>query len=205
VLENVIKNPNAVGLLSEPGIFNAVGSLVSDGISVGNYTVKLADAETALAKMMPGITTKDLQRRAEISKDLAEIELSYTREFLSGQGAVTENERKIVRNLGGTVSDNAVVLARRIELLVAKAKYNQDKVMAFQDWRNDKSKSKGKTINDWMSSPEARKIDADYDKTTDSLYNKFFNKSATTTSSGEAVPPQLKNAKQALSDLLKGK
>jgi hypothetical protein len=96
-------------------------------------------------------------------------------------------------------------LARRIELLVAKAKYNQDKVMAFQDWRNDKTKSKGKNINDWMSSPEARKIDAAYDKTTDSLYNKFFNKSATTTSSGETVPPQLKNAKQALSDLLKGK
>jgi hypothetical protein len=205
VLDNVIKNPNAVGLLSEPGIFNAVGSLVSDGISVGNYTVKLADAETALAKIMPGITTKDLQRRAEISKDLAEIELSYTREFLTGQGAVTENERKIVRNLGGTVSDSPVVLARRIELLVARAKYNQDKVMAFQDWRNDKSKSKGKTINDWMASTEARKIDADYDKTTDGLYNKFFNKPATTTSSGESVPPQLKSAKEALLESLKRK
>ena len=205
VLDNVIKNPNAVGLLADPGLFNAVASLVSDGVSVGNYTVKLADAETALAKMMPGITKEDLQRRAEVIKDLAEIELLYTREFLSGQGAVTEGERKIVRSLGGSVSDSPTVLARRIELIVAKAKYNQDKVTAFQDWKSNKTKSKGLTINDWMASPEARKIDAAYDKTTDSLYNKFFGKPATTTSSGEAVPPQLKNAKEALLDSLRKK
>jgi nicotinamidase-related amidase len=179
--------------------------LVSDGISLGNTTVKLADAEGALAKVMPDMTKQDLQSRSEISKDLAEIELLYTREFLTGQGAVTENERKIVRNLGGTVSDSPTVLARRIELLVAKAKHNQDKVTAFQDWRNDKAKSKGLTINDWMSSPEARKLDADYDKTTDSLYNKFFGKPATTTSTGEAVPPQLKNAKEALLESLRKK
>jgi len=205
VLNNVIKNPNALGLLADPGFFNAVGSLVADGISLGTTTVKLADAEGALAKVMPDMTKQDLQSRSEISKDLAEIELLYTREFLSGQGAVTENERKIVRNLGGTVSDSPTVLARRIELLVAKAQYNQQKVMAFQDWRNDKTKSKGKNINDWMSSPEARKIDAAYDKTTDSLYNKFFNKSATTTSSGESVPPQLKSAKEALLESLRKK
>lgn len=205
VLDNVIKNPNAVGLLADPGLFNAVASLVSDGVSVGNYTVKLADAETALAKMMPGITKEDLQRRAEVIKDLAEIELLYTREFLSGQGQVTEGERKIVRSLGGSVSDSPTVLARRIELIVAKAKYNQDKVTAFQDWKSNKTKSKGLTINDWMASPEARKIDAAYDKTTDSLYNKFFGKPATTTSSGEAVPPQLKNAKEALLDSLRKK
>jgi len=205
VLNNVIKNPKALGLLADPGLFNAVASLVSDGISLGNTTVKLADAEGALAKVMPDMTKQDLQSRSEISKDLAEIELLYTREFLTGQGAVTENERKIVRNLGGTVSDSPTVLARRIELLVAKAKHNQDKVTAFQDWRNDKTKSKGKTINDWMSSSEARKLDADYDKTTDSLYNKFFGKPATTTSSGEAVPPQLKNAKEALLESLRKK
>ena len=205
VLNNVIKNPKALGLLADPGLFNAVASLVSDGISLGNTTVKLADAEGALAKVMPDMTKQDLQSRSEISKDLAEIELLYTREFLAGQGAVTENERKIVRNLGGTVSDSPTVLARRIELLVAKAKHNQDKVTAFQNWRNDKTKSKGLTINDWMSSPEARKLDADYDKTTDSLYNKFFGKPATTTSSGEAVPPQLKNAKEALLDSLRKK
>jgi hypothetical protein len=205
VLNNVIKNPKALGLLADPGLFNAVASLVSDGISLGNTTVKLADAEGALAKVMPDMTKQDLQSRSEISKDLAEIELLYTREFLTGQGAVTENERKIVRNLGGTVSDSPTVLARRIELLVAKAKHNQDKVTAFQDWRNDKTKSKGLTINDWMASPEARKIDAAYDKTTDSLYNKFFGKPATTTSSGEAVPPQLKNAKEALLESLRKK
>lgn len=205
VLNNVIKNPKALGLLADPGLFNAVASLVSDGISLGNTTVKLADAEGALAKVMPDMTKQDLQSRSEISKDLAEIELLYTREFLAGQGAVTENERKIVRNLGGTVSDSPTVLARRIELLVAKAKHNQDKVTAFQNWRNDKTKSKGLTINDWMSSPEARKLDADYDKTTDSLYNKFFGKPATTTSSGEAVPPQLKNAKEALLESLRKK
>jgi len=73
VLNNVIKNPNALGLLADPGLFNAVGSLVADGISLGTTTVKLADAEGALAKVMPDMTKQDLQSRSEISKDLAEI------------------------------------------------------------------------------------------------------------------------------------
>lgn len=204
VVENVIKNPAAIGLLADPGLFNAVASLVADGVAAGNYTIKLVDAEKALALAMPGITKDDIQKRAEISKDLAQIELLYTREFLSGQGAVTEGERRIVRNLGGTTSDSPTVLARRMDLIIAKAKYNEDKVNAFQQWRNNKANDR-LSINDWLAGKEAKSLDAKYDKVTDDLYKKFFGAPATTTSSGEAVPPQLKNAKDALLESLKRK
>ena len=204
VVENVIKNPAAIGLLADPGLFNAVASLVADGISAGNYTIKLVDAEKALALAMPGITKDDIQKRAEISKDLAQIELLYTREFLSGQGAVTEGERKIVRNLGGTTSDSPTVLARRMDLIIAKAKYNEDKVNAFQQWRSNKANDR-LSINDWLAGKEAKSLDAKYDKVTDDLYNKFFGAPAKTTSSGESVPPQLKSAKEALLESLKRK
>lgn len=204
VVDNVIKNPAAIGLLADPGLFNAVASLVADGISAGNYTIKLVDAEKALALAMPGITKDDIQKRAEISKDLAQIELLYTREFLSGQGAVTEGERRIVRNLGGTTSDSPTVLARRMDLIIAKAKYNEDKVNAFQQWRSNKANDR-LSINDWLAGKEAKSLDAKYDKVTDDLYKKFFGAPATTTSSGEAVPPQLKSAKEALLESLKRK
>lgn len=204
VVDNVIKNPAAIGLLADPGLFNAVASLVADGISAGNYTIKLVDAEKALALAMPGITKDDIQKRAEISKDLAQIELLYTREFLSGQGAVTEGERRIVRNLGGTTSDSPTVLARRMDLIIAKAKYNEDKVNAFQQWRSNKANDR-LSINDWLAGKEAKSLDAKYDKVTDDLYKKFFGAPATTTSSGESVPPQLKSAKEALLESLKRK
>jgi hypothetical protein len=204
VVENVIKNPAAIGLLADPGLFNAVASLVADGVAAGNYTIKLVDAEKALALAMPGITKDDIQKRAEISKDLAQIELLYTREFLSGQGAVTEGERRIVRNLGGTTSDSPTVLARRMDLIIAKAKYNEDKVNAFQQWRSNKANDR-LSINDWLAGKEAKSLDAKYDKVTDDLYKKFFGALAATTSSGEAVPPQLKSAKEALLESLKRK
>lgn len=204
VLNNVILSPAGVGILSEPGFFNAVGSVVADGLSVGTTTIKLADAETALAKVMPGVSGVDLQKRALITKDLAELELLYSQIFLKGQGAVTESERRIVQKLGGSVSDNPVVLANRMQLIAQKADYEARKVEAFQEWRQNKNNDT-LTINDWMSSKEAKNIDKAYDKATDALYNKFFGAPAATTSSGESVPPQLKNAKDALLESLKRK
>jgi hypothetical protein len=204
VMKNVIQNPNAIGMLADPGLFNAVASLVSDGFSAGNTTVKLADAEGALAKAMPGITAQDLQSRSEIAKDLAEIELLYRREFLAGLGTVTDSEGRVVQRLGGTPSDSPTVLIRRMELITSKAKYKEDKVKAFRKWRANKN-NKSLSINDWLASDEAIRMDENYDKTTDALYDKFFGAPATKTSEGAAVVPQLKNAKQALSDLLKGK
>jgi hypothetical protein len=204
VMKNVIQNPSAIGMLADPGLFNAVGSLVADGISLGTTTVKLADAEGALAKVIPGITKQDLQSRSEIAKDLAEIELLYRREFLAGLGTVTDSEGRVVQRLGGTPSDNPTVLIRRMELITSKAKYKEDKVKAFRKWRANKN-NKSLSINDWLASDEAIRMDENYDKTTDALYDKFFGAPATKTSEGAAVVPQLKNAKQALSDLLKGK
>jgi hypothetical protein len=204
VLNNVILSPAGIGILSEPGFFNAVGSVIADGVSLGNTTIKLADAETALAKVMPGITGTDLQKRALVAKDLAELELLYSQIFLKGQGAITEGERRIVQKLGGSVSDNPAVLANRMQLIAQKADYEARRVEAFQEWRKNKSNDT-LTINDWMSSKEAKKIDKDYDKATDALYSKFFGSPAATTSSGQTVPPQLKSAKEALLESLKRK
>jgi hypothetical protein len=204
VMKNVIQNPNAIGMLADPGLFNAVASLVSDGFSAGNTTVKLADAEGALAKAMPGITTQDLQSRSEVAKDLAEIELLYRREFLAGLGTVTDSEGRVVQRLGGTPSDSPTVLIRRMELITSKAKYKEDKVKAFRKWRANKN-NKSLSINDWLASDEAIRMDENYDKTTDALYDKFFGAPATKTSEGAAVVPQLKNAKEALLESLRKK
>jgi hypothetical protein len=204
VMKNVIQNPNAIGLLADPGLFNAVASLVSDGLSLGNTTVKLTDAEGALAKVMPYMTKQDLQSRSEVAKDLAEIELLYRREFLAGLGTVTDSEGRVVQRLGGTPSDNPTVLIRRMELITSKAKYKEDKVKAFRKWRANKN-NKSLSINDWLASDEAIRMDENYDKTTDALYDKFFGAPATKTSEGAAVVPQLKNAKEALLESLRKK
>ena len=195
--------PNAVGLLADPGFFNAVGKLVVGGFSVGETTVKITDAEDALALMMPGLTEKDIKNRALIGKDLAEIELVFTREYLSGDGAITEGERKIAQRLGGVVADNIDVLLQRMDLITAKSKYKEEKINAFQEWRSNKNNDK-LSINDWLASKEAKKIDKDFDKKTDALYNKFFGGPAKTTSSGAAVVPQFKGAKDELDAIMKG-
>jgi hypothetical protein len=195
--------PNAVGLLADPGFFNAVGKLVVGGFSVGETTVKITDAEDALALMMPGLTEKDIKNRALIGKDLAEIELVFTREYLSGDGAITEGERKIAQRLGGVVADNIDVLLQRMDLITAKSKYKEEKINAFQEWRSNKNNDK-LSINDWLASKEAKRIDKDFDKKTDALYTKFFGGPAKTTSSGAAVVPQFKGAKDELDAIMKG-
>jgi hypothetical protein len=196
--------PNAVGLLADPGFFNAVGKLVVGGFSVGETTVRITDAEDALALMMPGLTKDDIKNRALIGKDLAEIELVFTREYLSGDGAITEGERKIAQRLGGVVADNIDVLLQRMDLITAKSKYKEEKINAFQEWRSNKNNDK-LSINDWLASKEAKRIDKDFDKKTDALYTKFFGGPAKTTSSGEAVVPQFKGAKDELDAIMKGK
>lgn len=135
VADYLKQSPNYFGIFSRPGVTAAIGNLIKEGIQTPSGSLNLAGFEDSMRKMMPGVTQKDLDNVTKAATELAEIELAFTRLYLSKQGAVTEGERKIVRAIPGTTSTSPEVLRTRMELLKSRSQFDIDTADAFRQWQ----------------------------------------------------------------------
>lgn len=135
VLDYLRQSPNYFGIFARPGVTAAVGNLIKEGIQTPGGTLNLAGFEDSVRKMMPKATQEDIDNVAKAAAEMAEIELAYTRLYLSKQGAVTEGERKIVRAIPGTTSSSPEVLRTRMELLKTRSQFDIDTADAFRQWQ----------------------------------------------------------------------
>jgi len=135
VLNYLNESKNYFGLFNRPTVMSAIGKLISEGIKTGSGSIALEGLEDAIRQAMPGVKQKDLDNIKLAAADLAEIELAFTRTYLSKQGAVTEGERKIVRAIPGNVSSSPEVLKSRMDLLKMRSQYDIDVADAFGTWQ----------------------------------------------------------------------
>lgn len=136
IIDLAARSPQALGILQQANVMSAIGTLLKDSIRVGNTSVGLGDIEGALRQVMPNVQKADLDRVALIASELAEIELAYTQLYMAKQGAITEGERAIVRQLGGSISNTSEVLIKKSQLLAARSQFDMnvaDKFYAMKD------------------------------------------------------------------------
>lgn len=165
-------SPNAFGIFSNPTITSAFAKLIQDGIQTPRGSLNFGGFEEAVLRAMPGIKKQDLDNYRRAASELAEVELGYTQTYLRGQGQITEGERKIVRALGGQVSDSAPMIRSRSELIQARSQYEVDAVDLFRQW---KEKNPNKSYLDFeRTSPELKKLKADLDQKAERIYDKYL-------------------------------
>jgi len=136
IIDLAARSPQALGILNQANVMGAIGTLLKESIRVGNTSVGLGDIEGALRQVMPNVQKADLDRVALIASELAEVELAFTQLYLAKQGAITEGERAIVRQLGGSISNSAEVLIKKSQLLAARSQHDMnvaDKFYAMKD------------------------------------------------------------------------
>lgn len=166
-VENLLsKSPEFFGIFNRPGVIPAIGELVSKGIKTPGGTLELAGFENAIRQTMPGVKPSDLDNVTRAAADLAEIELAYTQLYMQRQGAITEGERAIVRRLGGTTSDSPTVLRARMELLKNRSEYDLNRIDAFRRWKEN---NPNKTILDFDSTADAKRLKSQFAKKMDKL------------------------------------
>lgn len=124
LMDLVKQSPQVVGILQTAGVAGAIGTLLESTIRAGSTTIGIAEIQSAIRQVMPNVTRQDLTRLSLMASELANIELAITKMDLGQQGAITENERAIIRRMGGSTSDTAEALLQKAQLIRGNAEYN---------------------------------------------------------------------------------
>ena len=172
------KTRNAFGVLQNNNIQSAVMGAISDGIKTQNGSIQFAGIEDAVRKL--GGTQEEVNAALQAARYYAELELNYARTYLKGQGQVSDNERKIVAKIGGSLSDTAQVAAAKAETIKARANYDKQVSDLYYQWEK---KNPGKMIKDFERDPQFIELQKHFDDHINKLSDKYF------PGSNQAKPP----------------
>lgn len=131
--KDIRKADALLGKLAGGGAQSAFFGLIDGGIQVGQLgSVNLPKFTEAVVKMDP--KAKDpavMDAYIRVAKDVESLKLAYSRKVFQGQGAVTENERKLIDTAVGDVNRmspaNLMRMAKATEL-EARNKVDQDRL-----------------------------------------------------------------------------
>ena len=159
-LANDPKTSNIFGVFAKPGILNALGTLVSEGAKVGNWSISVPSVENAMRKA--GATDEEIKAAAVAARIFAQNELGFRRMFLSGQGSVSNMEGMIIPRFSGDLSDSPKAAQAKAELTKARAELDSISARALREWERKPGNEK-KNFVDFEDSPEYSRLLDQYD------------------------------------------
>jgi hypothetical protein len=145
-----------LGQMAGGGAQSAFLGLVDQGIQMGNIgTVNVPGFAEFVVKMDKNAKDpKVMDAYTRVAKDLEGLKLAYTRIAFQSQGAVTENERKLISTAVGDVNRtspaNLMRMARATEL-EARNQMDQDRL-----W--NEMKAAGMSWSQFKSSPDLKEM-----------------------------------------------
>jgi len=161
VQQLVSESPQGFGMFSRPGIASAFGNLINEGIKAGTTSVNLGGFENSVRQLMPNISQKDLDNVSKTAGTLAEMELAYTILYMQKQGAITEGERAIVRNIGGNISQSPGVLMQKAKLIAMRAQHD---INIGEAWSRYQEQNPRANYNQFERSPTYKSLISNYDQ-----------------------------------------
>jgi hypothetical protein len=161
---------NYFGIFQRPSVMSAIGNLVSQGLQTPGGSINLPGLQQAVTQVLPGVGQRDLDNIQRAAADLAELELLFARQYLSGQGQVTEGERRIVARIPGGVSNSPEVLRTRLNILRERSQFDIDTGSAWDAWRKD---NPGKSILEFESSPAYKDLQKRFEQRLAKIENRL--------------------------------
>jgi len=178
------KTRNAFGVLQQNNIQSAIMGAIADGIQTPTGSIKFAGIEDAVRKI--GGTQEEVNAALQAARYYAELELNYARTYLKGQGAVSDNERKIVGKIGGSLSDTAQVAAAKAETVKARANYDKKVSDLYYQWEKN---NPGKMVKDFERDPRFTELQGQFDEHMGKLADKYFPGSPSKPSASPSTAP----------------
>lgn len=157
------------GKLAKKGWDKVFLTALKEPVRVGNTSIGVGNIEELV--IMAGGNQDEINAAKQFKKPAAEAELAYTRIYLAKQGAVTEGERAIVRNIMPSISDPSQVVKLKAELLIAKSQFDMQKADLFNQYVNT---HKLGTMSDFMNSSEYKKLYNSYAEHTADIANEYM-------------------------------
>jgi|GEM_PF-3878660 len=147
------------GKLAKRGFTPFALKQLESGINAGQFgTLGIANLEHNL--MEAGATPEQIQKLHRVEKSLGAAELDYAKTYLTGQGAVSDNERKLVKDAVGSVKDPAKVLNMQASVMSERAQFDNKIGDLYDKYRaaNGEYASFGR----FMRSPDVKNIIAEH-------------------------------------------
>lgn len=149
----------AFGKLSEQGFVPFVLRQIQSGAGIGQFgTLGLTDLERNAT--IASLPKEQRDKFLRVEKHLKQAELEYARIYLQGQGAVSDNERRLVQQATGSTSDPAAILKMQAGVMLQRAVFDKEMAEGL-----DKYRDKFGTYADpdkFFRSGEAKKIIRDH-------------------------------------------
>ena len=167
----------ALGLLEDPTVGDAFLGVIAQGAAVGAFNVGIPAIREAVAKLK-GTTDEEKSKIMDsfqaLARNYSELELNFTRMYLRGEGAVTEGERKIVRDVSGGLGNRRNVALAQAETLMQRTEFDKKVKSELMAWEK---KNPGKSIEDFQESKQYTSLKNSLENNMDKIYDKYFSDS----------------------------
>lgn len=186
----VKKNDPAFGYFNQPGMLPALGRFIAEKGG------RLDAADQFVAQRAARSDTEEqLRARALVARNLGQMALEYAKLFLTGQGSVSDNERRLVAQIPGNLTDDPKTLQDKMKLIKMRAQYEIDN---HQKWQEFQENNPDKSIADYRRSKAYNDALNDYDK---KLGKTFGFEPAVPTSQKPPKTEQVRSANERLKKL----
>jgi hypothetical protein len=158
----------AFGVLQKPGVLNAMAVAVAQFLDKGSF----GTAGLEQAVRTAGGTEKEIQAASYAASVQGHLQLMAAQDYLKGQGAVSDAERRLVANLVGSLSDTPKSVAMKAKVVEARANYDQLVADAFYKFEKNNPTA---TVQDfYRQSDEFTTLFKEYDTHMSALYSHYF-------------------------------
>lgn len=152
-------SPKAFGVLQRPGVVAATMSLVQDGINAGTLgTFGFKDLDAAVRKA--GGTQQEIDAAQKAAREFALMQLSAAKIYLKGQGAVSDAERGLIRELAGSTKNSPAALRDFLEWGKIRANFDYKNGQAYSQF-NDKNPNV--SYERYKQTPEYKALKTEYE------------------------------------------
>lgn len=154
-------NPRAFGVLQKPGVMTAVLGAAEQGANVGNLgAVGIAGISDAVRKAMPGASQADIDAAQKATREFALMQLSAAKIYLKGQGAVSDAERGLIRELAGSVKNSPEALRDFLKWNEIRANFDKKNGAAYREFNK---RNPNVSFERYKESDEYRKLKDEYE------------------------------------------
>lgn len=206
----VNKNPNAFGALQGLGVVPAILNAVSEGIQTPGGSISIPQLDKAVVQAVSNsddpVEKKNLIARQIAARNLAELELSFRRQYFAGYGggAISDMEQKIVSKLSSSPTEAPETIMAKMQLVKMRAQYDMNE---YRNWIDYANANPDKSYTDFERSKGYLKRQQAY---SDQLARTFGTEAATpksaaeeakavaTPSGGKYAPDAIQNARKRL-------
>jgi soluble lytic murein transglycosylase-like protein len=169
-IESTLNTPEgikAVGVFQKPGVVSMFGKILQNGIQAGNFgAVSFKDLDDAIRA--GGGDQKTIDAAQRLARDFAQMQLNIAKRDLKGQGAVSDNERRIVEHVTGSTANSPAVLKDFVRWNKTRNEFDKQVGDALQNWEE---KNPNKSFTKFKETKEYKKMEADYIAKTNQMAN----------------------------------